>query len=396
MSLLNATGATEIVNFSQGQLSLILIKIRANSPYANKTIAEINAINPELIFRCVAVLRSDKTIMPKDSDIILPHDLVYMVVKIKEIDKAIEDAGIKKFSVKNVMIIGGGRIGVKTAQRIENKINVKLFEIDKQRARRLANTLENTLVVNADCRDIDSLEEEEIGQMDAFVALTNYSETNIIACLIAKIYGIKRVIALVDNVEFIGIAQNVDIDTTINRKLITASHIAKYTMEAKAASVTYLQGIDADVMELVAMSNSKATKKPIRHIGLPEGEIIGGIVSNKIGHIATGDFQIEPYDNVIVFALPSAFIKVQTCLANTAMSKQALIKVSLVGKYLGMALIVSSVMMLFSACIALLHKEQEYLMFVYSFAITFIIGFVLVFSITINLVILFQFVKVSP
>lgn len=312
LSLLNATGATEIVNFSQGQLSLILIKIQANSPYANKTIAEINAINPELIFRCVAVLRSDKTIMPKDSDIILPHDLVYMVVKIKEIDKAIEDAGIKKFSVKNVMIIGGGRIGVKTAQRIENKMNVKLFEIDKQKARRLANTLENTLVVNADCRDIDSLEEEEIGQMDAFVALTNYSETNIIACLIAKRYGIKRVIALVDNVEFIGIAQNIDIDTTINRKLITASHIAKYTMEAKAASVTYLQGIDADVMDLVAMPNSKATKKPIRHIGLPEGAIIGGIVRNKIGHIATGDFQIEPYDNVIVFALPSAFIKVQT------------------------------------------------------------------------------------
>jgi trk system potassium uptake protein TrkA len=312
LSLLNESGATEIVNFSQGQLSLILIKIPNDSPYANKTITEINKINPDLMFRCVAIHRSHKTIIPKDKDIIYPNDLIYMVVKVKELELAIQDAGIPKYPIKNVMIIGGGRIGVKTAQRIERQMNVKLLEIDKHRARRLTNLLEDTLVINADGRDIKTLEEEEIEQMDAFIALTEYSETNIIACLLAKSYGVKRVIALIDNIEFIDLAQNIDIDTTINKKLITASHIAQFTTEAKVASMKCLHGIDAEVMEFVAMPKSKSTKKPIRQIGLPEGAIIGGIVRNKIGYIATGDFQIEPYDNVVVFALPSAYIKVQT------------------------------------------------------------------------------------
>ena len=147
--------------------------------------------------------------------------------------------------------------------------------------------------------------------MDAFVSVTENSETNILNCLVAKRLGVKRVIALIDNIDFIDIAQNIGIDITINKKLITAGHIAQYTMMANVVSVKCLYGVDAEVMEFQAMPKSKATKRKIRDLGLPDASIIGGVVRNKTGHIATGDFQIEPEDHVVVFALPEAYQKVQ-------------------------------------------------------------------------------------
>jgi trk system potassium uptake protein TrkA len=190
-------------------------------------------------------------------------------------------------------------------------MNVKLIEIDRAKGRKLTNVLSNTLIIHGDGRNIQLLEQEDIRQMDAFVSVTDNSETNILNCLVAKRLGVKRVVGLVDNIDFIDIAQNIGIDITINKKLITAGHIAQYTMSAKVASVKFLYGVDAEVMEFQAMPNSRATKKPIRNIGLPEGSIVGGIVRNKIGYIATGDFQIEENDNVVDFALPSAYQKIQ-------------------------------------------------------------------------------------
>ncbi len=311
VALLNESGATEIFDFSQGQLSLVLIKIPEKSEFAHKKIEDINLLQPELIFRIVAIHRKSQTIIPKSSDVIIPNDFVYAVVKKPDIDEFLKHAGIEKYPIHNVMIIGGGRIGQKTAMRIEQKMNVKLIEIDKFRGRRLTNILQDTLIIHGDGRDIQLLQQEDIFQMDAFISVTANSETNILNCLIAKRLGVKRVIALIDNIDFIDLAQNIGIDITINKKLITAGHIAQYTMDAKVVSVKCLYGVDAEVLEFQAMHKSKATKRTIRDLGLPDGSIIGGVVRNKTGHIATGDFQIEPDDHVVVFALPEAYQKVQ-------------------------------------------------------------------------------------
>ncbi len=311
VALLNESGATEIFDFSQGQLSLVLIKIPEQSDFSNKQIDEINLLQPELIFRIVAIHRKSETIIPQGNDQALPGDFVYAVVKKLDTHEFLQHAGIEKFPIHNVMIIGGGRIGQKTALRIEKKMNVKLIEIDRAKGRKLTNILEDTLVIHGDGRDIELLYQEDIQQMDAFVSVTENSETNILNCLVAKRLGVKRVIALIDNIDFIDIAQNIGIDITINKKLITAGHIAQYTMMANVVSVKCLYGVDAEVMEFQAMPKSKATKRKIRDLGLPDASIIGGVVRNKTGHIATGDFQIEPEDHVVVFALPEAYQKVQ-------------------------------------------------------------------------------------
>ncbi len=311
ISLLNESGATEIFDFSQGQLSLVLIKIPEKSEFSFKQIDEINLLQPELIFRIVAIHRKSQTLIPKGSDIIIPSDFVYAVVKKNDIDEFLEHAGIEKYPVHNVMIVGGGRIGQTTAKKVEKKLNVKLIEMDRQRGRKLTAVLQDTLVIHGDGRDIQLLQQEDISQMDAFISVTANSETNILTCLLAKRLGVKRVIALIDNIDFIDVAQNIGIDITINRKLITAGHIAQFTMDAKVVSVKCLYGVDAEVLEFQAAAKSKATKKSIRDLGLPDGSIIGGVVRNKTGHIATGDFLIEADDHVVVFALPDAIQRVQ-------------------------------------------------------------------------------------
>lgn len=309
--LLNESGAIEYFEFSHSKLALMLIKIPLNSNFASKKIDDIFVEHSELAFRFVAIHRKSQTVVPKKGELILAGDYVYVIVKVEQVDGLLDVAGIKKFPIKNVMIIGGGRIGAKTALRLENKMNVKLIEIDKSRGRRLSNILQNTLIIHGDAKDMHLLEQEDLSQMDAFVAVTENSETNILTSLIAKQYGVKRVITLIDPIEYIDVAQNIGLESTINKKLITASHIAQFTMRANVASMKCLNGVDAEVMEFVAKAKSIATKKPIKNIGLPEGAIIGGIVRNNEGFIASADFQINENDNVVVFALPSAYSKIQ-------------------------------------------------------------------------------------
>jgi len=311
LSLLSETGAIEIFNFSQGKICLILIKIDENSPLLNKTIDTIANENKDIPFRFVAIHRKSQTIIPGGNDILMQGDLTYVITKTDFIQNVMQVAKIKKYSINNLMIVGASRIGIKTALGIEKKINVKLIEIDKNKCLTLGNILDDTLIINGDARNSTLLEEEDISQMDAFVAVTGNSETNILTCLLAKKYGVKRIIALIDNLEFIDIAQNIDLDIIINKKLITASYIARYTMSTEVASMKCLHSVDAEVMEFVAKPKSAVTKKSIKNLHIPQNAIIGGIIRDKVGYIATGEFQIQENDNVVVFALPSAYKKVQ-------------------------------------------------------------------------------------
>ena len=193
---------------------------------------------------------------------------------------------------------------------LENSLNIKLFEKDKEKSLQLANRLEHTLVINGDARDIQLMEDEDIRGMDAFIAVTDSSETNILSCLHARKFGVKRTIALVENIDYIDISQNIGIDTIINKKLSTASYIVRFTMHAEVTSIKCLSGINAEVMELVAKPHSAVTKKPIKDLHMPKGAIIGGIIRGDDSHIAVGDFQIEEGDKVVVFSMPESIHKV--------------------------------------------------------------------------------------
>ncbi len=314
--LLSQTAATEIFDFSERKLSLFLIKLEENAPVINKTLNEIVALYPHLDFRAVAIHRNSKTIIPKGDDKFLVNDLSYVVTKPGGIDDLLKLGGKQRIDIKNVMIVGGGRVGRTTASKLESSLNIKLFEIDKEKSQQLASKLEHTLVINGDARDIQLMEDEDIRGMDAFIAVTDSSETNILACLHARKFGVKRTIALVENIDYIDISQNIGIDTIINKKLSTASYIVRFTMSAEVTSIKCLSGINAEVMELVANPHSAVTKKPIKDLHMPKGAIIGGVIRGNESFIAVGDLQIEEGDKVVVFSMPESIHKVDKLFNN--------------------------------------------------------------------------------
>lgn len=311
VKLLKQPAATEIFDFTDDKLSLILLKLEQGAKVIDKTLNQIAKENPKLDFRAVAIHRNGKTIIPKGDDNFRLNDLIYVITKTNAIDDLMQLGGKETREINNVMIVGGGRIGRKTAQLLEREKNVKLIEIDKDRAFSLIDQLEKTLIINADARDIEILEDEGIRNMDAFIAVTNDYETNILTCLLAQRYGVKRVIPLVENIDYISISQSIGIETVINKKLITASYIVGFTMNANVRSTKLLSGIDAEVLEFLVKPGAQVSKKPIKLLDIPRGCIIGGIIRGNQSYIAIGDFQIRENDNVVVFALPGAIKKVQ-------------------------------------------------------------------------------------
>lgn len=309
IALLKQTAATEIYNFSHGRLSLFLIKLDENALVLNKSLNQVARENPGLDFRAVAIHRKSQTIIPTGEDVFLLDDLAYVITKPDGITNLLKLGGKQRIEIEDIMIVGGGRIGRKTAARLEKSMDIKLVELDRARSQSLANDLEQTLVINGDARDIELLKEEGITETDAFIAVTDNSETNIITCLHATKLGVKRTIALVENIDYIDISQNIGINTIINKKLITASYIARFTMDAEVTSIKCLSGIDAEVLEFVVKPGSYITRGPIRELKIPEGAIIGGIVRDKTSLIAVGDLEIREGDHVVVFALPHAIHK---------------------------------------------------------------------------------------
>jgi len=311
VKLLKQPAATEIFDFTDNRLSLILLRLDEKAQVLNKTLNQIASENPKLDFRAIAIHRNNKTIIPKGDDMFKLNDLTYVITKPQGIDSLMRLGGKEIVDIHNVMIVGGGRIGRKTAQLLEREMNVKLIEIDKDRAFNLIDQLEKTLIINADARDIELLEDEGIRNMDAFIAVTNDYETNILTCLLAQRFGVKKVIPLVENIDYISISQSIGIETVINKKLITASYIVGFTMNADVRSTKCLSGVDAEVLEFLVKPGAIATKKQIKYLDCPRGSIIGGIVRGNQSFIAIGDFQIKENDNVVVFALPEAISRVQ-------------------------------------------------------------------------------------
>ena len=208
------------------------------------------------------------------------------------------------------MIMGGSRIGIRAARELENHFSIKLIEINRERCEYLSGIFNNVLVINGDGRDIELLEEEGIRKMDAFIAATENSETNILSCLHAKRMGVKKTIAEVENIDYINLADNIGVDTIINKKLIAASHISRFTMNAEVSNIVCLTGADAEVLEFVVQYGAKITKDKLKDISFPKDAIIGGVISGKSSFIATCETEIKSHDKVVIFALPTAIHKV--------------------------------------------------------------------------------------
>jgi len=304
VGLLAETGSTEVVEFSGGKLHMYVIRLDEEAPIINKTLRELTPGDNGLNYRAVAITRHGHTIVPAGDDRFETGDLVYVISSKAGLKELYKYSGKKQFEVRDIMILGGSRIGRKTADALGNLHYVKLIEKDRQRSYTLSNILSNTLVINGDGTDRDLLRQEGLEKMDAFIAVTGNSETNILSCLLAKHLGVRRTIAEVENIDYIHLAENIGVDTIINKKLITASRIFRFTMSEEVSSIKCLTGTEAEVMEFVVKPDSPATKGTLSEVKFPREAIIGGVMRGKNAFIAHGETQIKPYDRVVVFALP--------------------------------------------------------------------------------------------
>ena len=305
INLLGHSSTTEFVDFSGGKLSLAGFRLEPNSPIVGKAISGFGE-EQTLNYRTVAIMRDGVTIIPNQNDTYMVGDMVYAISRHDSVGEIMALSGKSSVSVNNMMILGGSRIGVQIAQALQNDVNIKLIDYNAEKAYRLAEMLERTLIIHQDGRDTDAMLEEGLANMDAFVAVTGRSETNILTAMLAKRMGVKRVIAEVENMNYINIADSVGVDTIINKKIVTASNIFRFTMSTDVLAIKCLTGSEAEVLEFIVKPNSPATKSTIGQMGLPEDAIIGGIVRGDRVFIPTSGMQINAYDRVVLFAMPSS------------------------------------------------------------------------------------------
>lgn len=309
LGLLHETGATEFMEFCNGKLAMCVQKLDENAPIINKSLQEIAQIQRTDKYRAVAIKRAGNTIIPRGLEEFKLGDLVYVISTNEGIEEMMRSSGKENFEAKSIMILGGSRIGKHVALYMQKNSAVKLIDYDIRKCEDLAGILDNTLIINGDGRNVDLLEQEGITRIDAFLAVTGNSETNILSCLLAKKMGVKRTIAEVENMEYINLAENSGIDTIINKKISAASRIFRHTSNANVSQVKYMTGTEAEIIEFNVPANSKITKGTLRSLEFPREAIVGGGTRDGIPFIATGDTIINANDKVVVFTLPSGYEK---------------------------------------------------------------------------------------
>lgn len=309
LASLKQTSTRQIIEFSNGKLFLLGIKVRENAAVLNKQLAEIYKEKKDI--RVLAINRDSITFIPDEAQQIINGDIVFFITTPENHQYLLENTGKKPFTIKNIMFFGGSRIAQKTIEKLGPHYNIRVIEIEKKRCELLANKFKDILVINGDGRDLNLLKEEGIERMDAFIATTGNSETNILSCQMAKTLGIRRTVAEVENLDFINLSENMDIGFIINKKLIAASYIYRFTLNAEISKVKCLTVTDAEVFEFIAKPNARIVQKTIGEIGFPSEAVIGGFIRGNVGHVATNDTLIKEGDKVVVFTLPSGVRKIE-------------------------------------------------------------------------------------
>ena len=285
-----------------GALVMLAIKLRETCEILNNPLK--NLCGPDDPYHVVAIKRLNETIIPGGNDELKLYDLAYFMTTTQYIPYIRKIVGKELYvDVKNVMIMGGGATAVRAINTMPDYLNTKLIEINEERCEELNNLLDDdkALIINGDGRDTQLLQEEGIKNTQAFVALTNNAETNILACLTAKRLGVRKTVAMVENVDYVSMAESLDIGTIINKKAIAASHIYQIMLDAEVMNMRFIMSANADVAEFVAQEGSRVTKKPVKDLGLPKEATIGGLVRGDEGMLVSGHTQIQAGDIVMVF-----------------------------------------------------------------------------------------------
>ncbi len=312
--LLNQASFNDTVAFESGIFNVLGAVLTYKSPLVDLKVKEARVRFSSIDYVAIAIKRENvsQTIIPRGDTTFELHDQVYFSVPNYSMKDLYPILGKEQFNIKNVMILGGSSIGEKTARNLsKDNFIVKLIEKDKDKAAALAEELSDTLVINGDGQNLELLEEENIRQTDAFIAVTGNSETNIMSCLVAKSKGVKKTIALVENMDYIDISQAIGIQSLINKKLIAASNIFKHIRKGEILDMANLHNIDAEVFEFEVLENTKVTEKPIKDLRFPRDAVFAGIIRDGKALMPGGNAQIKAGDKVIIFCLPESIETVE-------------------------------------------------------------------------------------
>lgn len=312
--LINESAFNNSYEFEGGALTMMGTMLQESAPFVGKSVKEAAAVFSEVHFMPIAIKRAgtQSTLIPRGDTVFEAGDQVYFTSSKSGMDSLYELIGYTKQEIENVMILGGGRIGNKTAEDLCGKgIRVKLVEVDKEKAIKLSGNLPNTLVIHGDGRNADLLVEENIGGMDVFIAVTDDSETNIMSCLMAKSKNVPKIIALVENVDYFELTKSIGVDTLINKKLLTANSIFRYIRKGKVVDLAKLNNMDAELLEFVVSDQSKVLGKKIKDLDISRTATIGGVIRGNEGVIALGDFEIMAGDRVLMCCLPKSISRIE-------------------------------------------------------------------------------------
>ncbi len=313
--LLDQSAFTNSYEFEEGELTLIGAILDGSVPFVGKSVKEAASIFPDVHFMPIAIQRkgTQLTIIPRGDTEFHEGDQVYFITLKEGVSEIYKLTGKIKESISNVMILGGGRLGYNVAKDLcEKKFNVTIIEQDKLKALEIADKIPDAMVIHGDGRSIELLEEENIDSIDAFIAVTEDSETNIMTCLMAKSKKVKKTIALVENMDYFQLSNSIGIDTLINKKLLTANTIFRYIRRGDVLAMTTLNNFNAEILEFKVKSDSKINGMKIKDIDFPRSSIIGGVIKNGKGIISLGDYKIVKNDRVVVCCLPRAIQKVES------------------------------------------------------------------------------------
>ncbi|MEO1485287.1 MAG: Trk system potassium transporter TrkA [Bacteroidota bacterium] len=312
--LLNQSAFNDTYEFEDGLLTMIGVFLPKSAPFVGKMVKEAAKIFPELHFMPIALQRmgTQFTVIPRGDTVFKEGDQVYFITADEGVDELYKLTGMQKREIKNVMILGGSKVGFKTARDLcTKKFNVKLVEKNKEKAFDIADELPHALVINGDGRNVELLDEESLESMDAFIAVTGNSETNIMSCLVAKSKSIKKTIALVENMDYFQLSHSIGVDTLINKKLLAANNIFRYIRRGEVLAVTRLNNLNAEILEFEVKATSLVNGEIIRELDFPREASIGGVIRDGKGIIALGDFKILEGDRVVVCCLPKAIPRIE-------------------------------------------------------------------------------------
>ena len=301
------TWARSWFELHDGALILVAVKLRDSASILNRKLYELTSTSN--LFHIAAIKRHNHTIIPRGNDEVLLGDIVYFTTTPEYVEGIRMLCGKQQVDVKNIIILGGSRIAIRISNMVGDDVKIKLIEKDRDKSYRLVEKMRNTTIIQGDARDEELLSEVGISDTDMFIALSDSSETNILACLTAKQMGVPRTVAEVEDIQYITVAENLNIGTVINKKLIAASHIFQLLLDSDSSNAKCLALADAEVVELVAKPGSKITRRPVKELNLPADITLGGVIHNGVGTIVSGNTQIEANDHVLVFCLDTALSK---------------------------------------------------------------------------------------